>query len=116
VSIYKILTPKLHARVFGVGQWSVNGPKNEDRTDYMFFCPGCGWPHSFPTPRWKFDGNIEAPTFSPSLRLSIQRGGNDATVCHLILAKGQITYCADCEHAMKGQTVAMADMPYQEDE
>jgi hypothetical protein len=37
-----------------------------DRT-LVAWCPGCKTQHPFDLNRWQFDGNLEAPTFSPSL-------------------------------------------------
>lgn len=45
---------------------------------YRFYCPGCKDYHGVSTnldlrgPHWRFDGNLERPTFSPSVRV---RGG-----------------------------------------
>lgn len=36
-------------------------------TAHMVFCPGCRQGHRFDVDRWSFDGNLEAPTFSPSM-------------------------------------------------
>ena len=83
-----------------------------DKADYMFWCPGCKCGHAAwtrrtaqrPTgPLWEFDGNMEAPTFSPSLL--IKHG--DGIVCHSFVRAGRIQYLDDCTHALAGQTVEM---------
>ncbi len=43
-----------------------------DGEAYVFWCPGCDCHHIFNTlrqrrPVWTFDGDMERPTFSPSL-------------------------------------------------
>jgi|SRR5579864_267001 len=80
-----------------------------DRTlyGYGFWCPACLEVHHFNTavfqPLWSFDGNMEAPTFGPSLRML---GGNG---CHLFVLGGMIQYCPDSRHALAGKTVPMVD-------
>ncbi len=79
---------------------------------YMFWCPGCEAPHCFWTdlpkaPRWTFNGDLECPTFNPSLKCT-----TPDTVCHLFVRNGQIDYCGDCTHAFASKTVpCTADAP-----
>jgi len=80
---------------------------------YMMKCPGCKGFHYIPTAkpnsigaRWNFDGNMEKPTFSPSIH---QLPGNGVKRCHFHIIAGQIQYCTDSEHALAGQTVPMID-------
>lgn len=78
---------------------------------YWFRCPGCLESHHFSTPRWQFDGNLEAPTFRPSLRYPGHRKVGNPTLlgeCHLYLTAGRIEFLQDCSHALAGQTV---DLP-----
>lgn len=79
---------------------------------YYFWCPGCKELHRFRTagapgtgPTWDFNGNIDVPTFTPSLRM---RG---AITCHLNLNNGYITYHSDCAHELRDQTVELPDIP-----
>jgi hypothetical protein len=78
---------------------------------YMFFCPGCRRAHFFRTndPRrgrnWTFNGNVEEPTFSPSLLTQFPGG----TRCRLYLTRGKIQFLSDCTHPMAGRTVDMVD-------
>lgn len=93
--------------------------KNDDAgidvAGYSFYCPGCGYRHSYYTrnskgrPVWSFDGNMQEPTFKPSLRML---GGRDAkkTTCHLFVTKGKIIYCDDCPHELAGKTVDMVPL------
>ena len=72
---------------------------------WRFFCPGCECSHilsidhdprdrRFPNdPVWKFDGNMDAPTFEPSL-----------------LYPGWIEFLSDCSHSLAAQIVPMTDM------
>lgn len=72
---------------------------------YFFFCPGCDSPIGIKG--WKFDGNVEAPTFSPSI-LS-DRGKGDR--CHSFIRGGKIQYLEDCTHQYAGQTIELPDIP-----
>lgn len=82
-------------------------------THYHFHCPGCGYGHSFVVrndggrPGWQFDGNLESPTFSPSLRVL---GEGDTTLCHLFLIGGKIQYLNDSAHRLAGQTVDLVEL------
>lgn len=91
------------------------------------WCPACEEMHILPD-TWKFDGNLESPTFSPSFRHSGHKTINvdgrwtgewerDAngkaipSVCHYILTAGVLNYCGDCTHAMAGQSIPLPCIP-----
>lgn len=76
---------------------------------YIFYCPACQCVHPFEVPRWDFNGDLERPTFTPSLRVFQREGDTRATACHLFLKDGRIEYCGDCPHAMAGQTIECPD-------
>lgn len=90
---------------------------------YAHWCPACEKMHIFtvdnPQPngaRWVFDGNLESPTFQPSMRVSWGRQadpscGVNGGVCHYILTNGQIAFCGDCTHPLAGKTVPIPDLP-----
>jgi len=76
------------------------------------------WGHGFQiddTHGWKFNGDINKPTFIPSLRLSINDDPNDKnkmrTVCHLTITDGKIFYHNDNPHEYVNKTVNMVDFP-----
>lgn len=69
---------------------------------WYHWCPACQMRHRLPD-QWKFDGNLERPTFTPSFKHSFGKG----RVCHYILTKGQLHYCSDCTHNMAGQVVPL---------
>jgi hypothetical protein len=83
------------------------------RTEYLFWCPGCKCTHPFEVPRWTFDGNVEKPTFSPSLRVfyTHPQTKQQVTTCHLFVKAGMIEYCGDSPHALAGKTVPMEPIP-----
>ena len=84
----------------------------------MFWCPGCeedgrGGLHALPvntdkkSPSWDWDGNLEAPTLSPS----ILTGAGSSKICHSFLRNGVFEFLSDCTHALAGQSVPMPDLP-----
>ncbi len=78
-----------------------------------FFCDGCNLPHSLNVgpgqgPRWGYNGNPEAPTFTPSV-LSRYRMKDAEVVCHSFVTDGRIQYLSDCTHHLAGQTVDLPD-------
>lgn len=92
-----------------------------------FICPGCALDgqtglHMLPVSgdipegraRWDFNGNLEAPTLSPSIltRAAHRRAKKDGEwidigefVCHSFLRNGVFEYLSDCTHALSGQSV-----------
>jgi Family of unknown function (DUF6527) len=81
------------------------------------WCPGCNEAHRPeiigeegdlpPGPCWQWDGNLEAPTFTPSLLV----GKDTDRVCHSFITNGQWVFLPDCTHALAGQTVDMVPLP-----
>lgn len=86
------------------------------RAGYLFYCVGCKSAHPIYVEqanprngaRWSFDGNIEAPTFLPSLNLP--------GACHMWIKAGRLEYLSDCSHALAGQTVDMQQFRWDETE
>lgn len=108
---------------------------------YMHWCQACKSGHFFYTnnanegkPNWNFDGNVEMPSFTPSMHIfyneptvdddeidrlmklretdkSIEVPSVRVTTCHYYLTAGRITYMNDCQHSFKGQTVDLLDYP-----
>lgn len=83
-----------------------------------FVCPGCALNgssglHLLPvnttvtSPSWDWDGNLEAPTISPS----ILTGKDSAYICHSFLKAGVFVFLGDCTHALANQSVPMPDLP-----
>lgn len=82
------------------------------------WCPGCdhaccipvvGEDASLPQgPVWEWDGNLTAPTFSPSV---LQHQGETIPQCHSFIRQGRWEFLGDCTHALAGQTVAMVPLP-----
>lgn len=94
---------------------------------YSHWCPACEEMHAFAVDeafkngaRWSFDGNLDAPTFSPSMNIRTGRfadpnfvdaEGDLSRVCHYFLRNGHLEFLGDCTHGMKGQTVPLPELP-----
>lgn len=82
-------------------------------------CPGCGVNHFLRTVPlegyacWKFNGDVENPTFAPSF---LEWTGGDWTRqgathrCHFFLRDGKLIFQSDCLHDLAGQTVEAPDI------
>lgn len=94
-----------------------------------FWCTGCNTPHSLnvgtgPGPRWGYNGNAEAPTFTPSVLVKGTQRLTEAEhqallagihveprpfVCHSFVTDGRIQYLGDCTHSLAGQTIELPE-------
>lgn len=100
-----------------------------DGNRLLFRCPGCDELHvvqhgAGDGPRWGYNGNPDAPTFTPSI---LVRGTVPITddqrdrimagekiepvprVCHSFVTDGRIQFLGDCTHGLAGQTVELPD-------
>jgi hypothetical protein len=105
---FKGLVPE-QAILYAVDQSPGRFGSPENHPDYIFFCPGCRFGHAvFTTKRncrgaqWTFNGNMERPTFSPSILHDLSKPR-----CHLFITDGMVHFCGDCEHALAGKVVPM---------
>ena len=101
-----------------------------------FYCPGCKSAHTVNVRpenspvAWGFNGNHDAPTFTPSILSRYRRPkgySNDnpapvgwqgeyvEDVCHTFVTDGRIQFLNDCTHELAGQTVDIPDWPYERD-
>lgn len=87
---------------------------------YAHWCPACESMHAFATDapqrngaKWTFDGNLAAPSFSPSMHITIGPDPDDGHIetCHYFLRNGMLQYLGDCTHALSGQTVPLPELP-----
>lgn len=84
--------------------------EEHDGEQYLIYhCPGCKHNHSVPAVRWNWNGNLEKPTLSPSVRHFIPAGehGPEQTICHYHLRNGVLEFCNDCQHELKGQKIPL---------
>ena len=90
------------------------------------WCPGCDSLHPFTIEApggpdgdrlnsgitWEWDGNLESPTFSPSLLCNNPHTRNPAWgACHSFLRAGRWEFLSDSAHRLAGQTVDMVPLP-----
>lgn len=90
-----------------------------------FVCPGCvdasggSGLHILPvnsstkSPSWTWDGNLDAPTLSPSILTHTKPyvDGRPTGVCHSFLRAGVFEFLHDCTHSLAGQHVPLPDLP-----
>lgn len=81
---------------------------------YRFKCPACGGSHFCNTnPEyhpvvWNFNGNLNKPTVSPSIKLTWSYGEPEIQkCCHFFIVDGYIQYQGDCTHSLAGKTVEL---------
>lgn len=96
-------------------------------------CPGCNGLHRFilsnedgtipDGPVWEWDGNLDQPTFSPSLLCidttfyAAERDENEYRVmvgsgnCHSFVRAGRWEFLGDSGHHLAGQSVDMVPLP-----
>lgn len=83
------------------------------------WCPGCNHLCAIPIagedgtlplfgPHWGWDGNLEQPTFDPSI---LQESSGSMPKCHSYVRAGRWEFLSDCTHALAGQTVDMVPLP-----
>lgn len=96
---------------------------------YRFWCPGCQDYHTIHVngkknscgATWKFDMNLDRPTFSPSINLRTgtyadpnwkppDSGDNWSVICHSFVRDGKIQYCGDTTHALRGKTAELPEL------
>ena len=85
---------------------------------YIHYCPGCEDMHHFYTngkmhANWSFNGNVEKPTFEPSMRVfsSARNGKPERTWCHYFLRDGVIEFLDDSSgHKLRGK-VPLPELP-----
>lgn len=91
-----------------------NHEDNDNGTMLWFWCPGCDCQHAARVESsagkacWTWNGSEEKPTLSPSL-LTNSRAPEKR--CHCFVRDGQIQFLNDCDHALRGQTVPLPDLP-----
>lgn len=103
-------------------------PDGKTGTRLYMWCPGCADLHAVEIegqPRWEWDGNLEAPTVSPSIKVTgvqwaegktfhkpthgVARG--EQTVCHSYVKQGAWQFLGDCTHTLGGQVVPLPPLP-----
>ena len=84
---------------------------------YGYFCPACKYRHwtrildsdNEGYTIWDFNGDIDNPTFSPSVKHTTEYGEphRPDKICHYYIINSEIRYETDCTHELAGQTIPM---------
>jgi hypothetical protein len=84
---------------------------SEGLIGYSFMCPGCKHFHIYYVQGnlcWQFNGNIESPTFTPSLLNTwVINDRKTSECCHLNLTNGIIHFHEDCTHELAGKNIKL---------
>lgn len=92
-------------------------------TALAFVCPGCmghggSGLHLLPvntdvkSPSWSWDGNLRAPTLTPSILTKYEYGvDKEVFVCHSFLRGGVFEFLSDCTHDLVGKHIDLPDLP-----
>ena len=78
---------------------------------YLVRSPATGTMVDFEVGRWVFNGDMDAPTFTPSM---VVPGDRETPHEHFFVRDGKIEYLQDCDHPMAGMTVDMVDVDSEE--
>lgn len=94
----------------------------------IFYCPGCKSRHAIRVTGikpWQWNGNIESPTFYPSVKvegtvpisdeehariMAGEKFNPKPLVCHSYVRNGKIEYLSDCTHELAGRTVEIPEI------
>jgi hypothetical protein len=77
-----------------------------------FRCPGFDSVHQVRVAgphAWGFNGDGDAPTFTPSVLVTQPRYQQAGLVCHSFVTAGRIRFLDDCTHQRAGQLVDLPD-------
>src|SRR5262249_55956761 len=85
-------------------------------SDLVHWCEGCQTKHVLPWERggWTWNGSLTSPTFTPSFRHAWKEWSPEGPVekvCHYVITSGEISYCADSWHALRGLVRVMIQRP-----
>lgn len=108
--------------------WGLGNPEEEAKGVMAVMCPGCKCHHIIATVQpfsngatWKFNGDLEKPTFSPSLLVKtgsyacpgfVDPPGIPGVVCHSWIESGTIRFMDDCTHDLRNQAVELPDVDH----
>lgn len=91
--------------------------KNETEVLYAFHCPACGISHAARVASqeegpeiWRFNGDVNRPTFYPSIGSAWAKPDGTPVVCHAFVEEGRIRYSVDSLHELAGQVVELPDL------
>lgn len=85
-------------------------PRAEKIVDdhYAITCLACGCGHGLKG--WTFNGDLEKPTFSPSLLVTgFLNTQHPDGICHSYITDGKIMYLNDSTHECAGKTIELPE-------
>lgn len=111
--------------------------RNVQGDGLMYWCQGCNGAHVIyhgAGHPWTWDGNLEAPTFSPSVLIrtghysdrpeplpdgrcswcveaETEGHATMCSLCHTFITAGMVQFLSDCTHQYAGQLLALPDLP-----
>jgi hypothetical protein len=98
------------AKLYKISDWQPG------LADVYFHCPGCKCDHGVWTQKtemnsavWDFNGDMDKPTFSPSIKVTYPHEGI-TDICHSFIKDGMIQFLGDCTHELAGQTIEMEEI------
>lgn len=80
------------------------------RQSYWLWCPACDDAVRIDS-SWQWNGDLERPTFTPSILTRGYHGQQVERVCHSFLTDGVWHFLPDCTHDKAGQDVPVVDLP-----
>jgi len=106
--------------------WGYPNEGEMAKGNVAIMCPGCKCHHIIATvvpqtngAKWDFNGNMEKPTFRPSLLVKTgsyacpgfkDPEGIPPVICHSFITDGKIQFCGDSTHELKNQTVDLPEV------
>lgn len=78
-----------------------------------YMCPVCDDVHRVVVAgpqAWQWNGDVERPTFSPSVRTFHTNKDGEETVCHVFIRDGQVEILSDSKR-FGGQTIPLPPLP-----
>lgn len=87
--------------------------KKENLIAYAVECVGCKSIHVLYVDghvKWEFNGDLNIPTFTPSLLVNKDLSNESAPRCHSFIKQGKWHYLNDCTHDLAGRIVDMVDV------
>ena len=92
--------------------------QNEAFKGWGHYCPACVDWHVYAVEQpfangatWTFDGNMEKPTFHPSMKITTGFSKEETRICHYFLRNGILDYCNDSTHSFAGKKVDLPNFP-----
>lgn len=99
----------------------------EDSSGYTYWCQGCKSHHTVRTQSsvggsvWGFNGNLEKPTFTPSVLVTYEAVPDadpvefpewlTKRICHTFVTDGMVQFLGDCTHEFAGTTAPLPELP-----